>query len=253
MSNADDFAKLLEYHMDHCNDPKFKNPIRTRLAQIEISELRTAIRAFVDGLNYNATDPLIRHTDHLIDYIHRVDLLFEAKKSQLLTYAMSLAGFCITYIGASIALTKNTVIPVIWGPVVTLACCMATFIIYLLTADPEYPHRSLGYSPYFYSYNLSQRLRPSKVLGLKTSGADQRILADKLFIMDLAAYTKRLKEILDSKNLLLGSTAEQIVMLFTITAHKSTSVRLMRNVLLLGLVAGVAVYLYNLCRVIFYP
>src|SRR4051794_12835619 len=92
------FTELLDYYRKHLSDGRFVGPLRNRLDQISTKELEDATRTLLMSGQEPMSEHASRFLQHLVDYCHRVDSVYDQKKKKMLTYALSLAGFCATYI-----------------------------------------------------------------------------------------------------------------------------------------------------------
>jgi hypothetical protein len=245
------FLELVAYYSENRGRGSFGEAIRSKLSSVTVEDLLEAGKAWSESLTDQNFDGLQEYTAQIVRYTAEVDRAHDDRLGRLFAFTIGLAGFSVAYVAAILNLRNQSLTPTLWGALVLLLTCGAVWFIAVFAVDPYYSHRRFGWSPYYFKYNMGQRFhRPRLLTRRKNSASRSQVLSDQAFVLDRASYIDRLLVSgKDSKGRFLAN-AEQIVMMFHVTATKSWSLKVIQYVLAAGLTIGGAIYLLALIRIV---
>ncbi|MFL6234714.1 MAG: hypothetical protein ACJ76N_16390 [Thermoanaerobaculia bacterium] len=245
------FLELVEYYNSNKSRDSFRDAIRSQLAVVALQDLLGAEEGWENTLTGSDFEKLEEYASQIVRYAADVDRAHDDRLGRLFAFTIGLAGFSVAYIAAVLNLRNQNLTPTLWGVIIFLLTCSTVWFIAVLAVDPYYSHRRFGWSPYYFKYNMGQPFhKPRLLAGRKGSLSRSQTLADQAFVLDRASYVKRLLASCgDSKGRFLANS-EQAIMLFHVTATKSWSLKIIQYVLVMGLLAGGAVYFVALMRVL---
>jgi hypothetical protein len=243
-SSLEELSKYYEENRKNLNSIK---AIQARLDQFELDDIKNFVLTNLSNEHFDNSDNQIDYIRNIVDYAQGVSKIYENQRSNLLNSTYSFALYCVTYIVAILTLSKNTTIlskelvTTTWAALVILATCIVVWLVHILTLNFEYAHRTYGYSPYFFKYNVGKFFKPTLLNIFRKRNVDK--ISDKSYYLDLAIYHNEMKSITSNVNNIITSDLEQIMMLFRLTAHKSFSIDIMRKIMLTGFAIGMLMYI----------
>lgn len=248
------FKEQLINYQNNFTNKNHHSSIQNGIKNFEVNQLITFCEKEINSKLFCESDLNNLFIMKLIDYSARTDTYFEEQKNRLLNYSLAIGGFATTYITTIIGLYSNNIISqnlskTVLGFGVVLLGCVITWIIYILSFSPDYPHRKKSYSPFFFAYNVCSKLTFLCFSFIPKSEAKKEE-ALKAFHLDLTTYVNRISEMSNNYSEVYKNCLTQVVMLFRTAQHKSKSVNLMRTILSITLTLGLLIYLTFLYRVL---
>tara|TARA_R110000850_G_scaffold277120_1_gene423038 strand:- start:18776 stop:19540 length:765 start_codon:yes stop_codon:yes gene_type:complete len=248
------FKELLHNYQHNFIDKNHHNSIKNNLKNFETSQLIAFCEEEINSKQIKESESNIQFLMKLIDYSARTDSYFEEQRNRLLNYSLALGGFATTYITTLVGLYNQLLISknlffTITGFVIILLGCVSTWVLYILSFSPTFPHRKRSYSPFFFVYNVCSKFSFLSLSFIPQSD-NKKNEALKAFHLDLATYINRISELSSEFSSVYKSSLTQVIMLFRTSQHKSKSANLMRTILSFTFSIGLFVYIILLIRVV---
>jgi len=250
------FDDLFGNYVKNVTNADYHDSIEKLLGNFEVNQLIAFCEENNKEVSFKDAKELIPFFMNLVNYAARTDSYFEIQKQRLLDYSLIIGGFAVTYITTILGMYGKNIIEkdiflTIYGFVFVLSGCIITWIVYIMTFSPNFPHRKKHYSPFFFIYNVCPKFLfwHLSFMPVKKESQEKAI---KSFSMDLATYIKRIKEITDSDDGVCKTMLTQVFMLFRTAQHKSKSSDAMRTILFVAFSIGLTVWFGLLIKALIY-